>query len=335
MSMWPDVVARVRGLSTHLLTAPQRSALARARDLDDLAAQLVRLGYVSSDMDATADPRRLEIALRRTAAASLRLLVRWSALRAPLLAPLFDDEDRRSIRALLRGAVAHAAPDDRVAGLIPTAVLPERALQELAHCADVAEVAALLSVWSHPFGPVLLEEARQQHPDLFRLEASLSRTFAARAVRIAPRSGRAMRVLVERLVDLENIWTALLVVEQGAETPPEALYVPGGTAVARDAFRVAATSRSRREAAALLTALVRQTPLLPAVSSEPGAERRALRALAREQRDIARLDPLGPAPIIEYVLRLRGDLQTVQQDIWGLALGATVPQLEGATRGER
>ena len=121
--------------------------------------------------------------------------------------------------------------------------------------------------------------------------------------------------------------------EHGTEVPPEVLYVPGGTLIAQDAFLLAATARSRREAAALLTALVRHSPLQVAVTSDPGVERRVLRALAREQRDIARLDPLGPAPIIEFVLRLRSDLQSLQQVIWGVALGAPAERLEGVAPG--
>jgi vacuolar-type H+-ATPase subunit C/Vma6 len=320
MSVWVDVVARVRGLSNGLIPARQLALLAHARDLADLSAQLSASGVRVSPVDAGPEP--LELAVRRRAGARLRLVARWSGQRAPLLAPLFEDEDRRSIRAMLRGAAAHVPADRRLAGLVPTPALPERALSELASLADVASVAALLAAWSNAYGIALLEEARRQQPDLFRLETVLAQTYAARARRVAGRCGRAMRVYVGRVADLENLYSALLLAEKGAEVAPEALFVEGGTLLPREALVIGAAARTRHEAAAVLLPLVRQSPLAPAVSSEPGGEERVLRALGREQRDIARLDPLGPAPIIEFMLRVRGETIALQRLLWSTAIGA-------------
>jgi vacuolar-type H+-ATPase subunit C/Vma6 len=108
--------------------------------------------------------------------------------------------------------------------------------------------------------------------------------------------------------------------------------VDGGDLLKRDAFALAASARSRREATAILVRLVADTPLAAALAAEPDVEERALRALIREQRNIARLDPLGPAPIIELVLRSRGELLALRRIIWGLALGAPLAR-RGASTG--
>jgi vacuolar-type H+-ATPase subunit C/Vma6 len=332
VSVWVDVVARARGLATQVLGDRQLSHLARAHDLPDLIQELTALKVVGPA--ATADPRALELSLQRRAGARIRLLARWSGQRTSLLAPLIEDEDRRSIRALIRGAAAHAPADQRLAGLVPTPSLPLRALDELAALGDVAAVAALLVTWGNAYGAAILEQARRQQPDLLEMESTLTRLFAERSRRVASRCGRAMRVYVTRIIDLENIWTALLLAEYRSETPSAAMHVEGGSLLERDAFVLAAGAHSRREATAILVRLVADTPLAAALGPEPDVEERALRALTREQRNIARLDPLGPAPIIELVLRSRGELLALRRIIWGLALGAPLARRGAGVAGE-
>ena len=125
---WDDVNARARGLSTHLLGGGQLAELAGAPDLPALAARLRDAGLT---LPETAEPTaaELELAVRRRAAGELTILGRWTARRPELLAVLFDEEDRRSVRALLRGAVERASAGLRIAGLVPTPALPERALE--------------------------------------------------------------------------------------------------------------------------------------------------------------------------------------------------------------
>jgi vacuolar-type H+-ATPase subunit C/Vma6 len=240
-----------------------------------------------------------------------------------LLAPLFEDEDCRSVRALLRGAAASVPAERRTAGLIPTLQLSERALSELALLGDVTDIAATLAAWGNAYGSALLEVAGQK-PDLFRLEVTISRTYVQRARRVAPRCGRAMRVFVARRIDLDNAWTALLIADHGSDVSPASLFVDGGEVLDRETFLLASTSRSRSEAAALLSAAARAAPLAAAMGTDAGVEDRVLRALIREQRDIARLDPLGPAPIIEFALKARAELSTLRRIIWGKSLGAPV-----------
>jgi vacuolar-type H+-ATPase subunit C/Vma6 len=165
-------------------------------------------------------------------------------------------------------------------------------------------------------------ETARQRPDLFAMEVALSRTWAERGRRVAPRAGRAMRTYVERRVDVANCWSALLVADHGFDGLADPLFLEGGRLLPRDLFLEAAAAPNRGRAAALLDELVRQSPIAAATSHDSGAEDRLRRALWREQHEMARLDPTGPAAIIAFWLRLRGEVETLQRMIWALAAGA-------------
>jgi vacuolar-type H+-ATPase subunit C/Vma6 len=322
MTTWVDVVARTRGLATRLLTPAQVAELALAQDLRDLA---LRLASARSQPvpERAPDPVSMELEERRRAGAQIRLLARWCGPRVDRLAPLLEDEDCRSIRAAVRGSSGGMPVAERLAGLVPTPSLPERALAQLVAASDLPTIAALLAVWGSPYAAPVLAQSARQHPDLFALEHELVRAWVERARRPAGRAGRAMTRFVSRSVDRANCWSALLVVEHGMDGDPAALFLDGGELVPQDAFVRAATAPDRRTATAILDPLVRQSPLAAATSTLPGAGERVRRALALEQRDLARREPLGLAPIIGYWLRLRGEVDAVQRLVWGIAVGAS------------
>ena len=220
MTDWSDVVARARGLSGRLLGEQMLHSLAQSRDLTACSALLAGAGVIPAPLERAA-PMAIELGVRRNAAWSLRLIGRWAGARAPLLAPLFEDEDRRSIRSVLRGAASGSSAEFRLAGLIPTPALPERALMELSRRGDVAAVTAQLVVLDNPYGAALTEEASRQHPDLLRLEAALNRAFAARAHAAGARGDAPMREFVGALLDVENLWTALALADTGGQAPME------------------------------------------------------------------------------------------------------------------
>ena len=118
MTIWDDLNARARGLATHLLGRPALEGMARAADLPTLAAELTRRGYPVEEGDR-ASAAGLELAARRALAARLRILIRWAGPRTETLAVVFEDEDRRSIAALVRGAVQHAPADGAPVGADP------------------------------------------------------------------------------------------------------------------------------------------------------------------------------------------------------------------------
>ena len=319
MTVWVEVVARARGLSGRLLSPAVLAELAQSTDLRDLGARLA--AHRSRPAPEAASARSLEDDERRHYGAQLRLLARWAVTHATLLDPLFDDEDCRSLRAVLRGAVAGVPAVDRLAGLIPTPSLPLRALDQLASVDAPASIAALLVTWGNAYGPALVAETSRQNPDLFQIEHALVSTWATRARRAARRGDRAMRTFVERQLDLANLWTALLVAEHGFDGPAGSLFLDGGSLIKRDALEQAAAAKSRARAAAILDKRVRQSPLAAATGRDENVEERVRRALTREQRTIARQQPLGTAPIIEFWLGLRIEAAAIRRIIWSIAAG--------------
>jgi vacuolar-type H+-ATPase subunit C/Vma6 len=253
--------------------------------------------------------------------------MRWSGARTAVLAVIFEDEDRRSLRAILRGAAQGVAAEQRMAGLLPTPALPEKALLELARLPSVAAVASLLSAWRHPYGPNLGAEARRSHPDLLKLETVLSSTFAERALRAARTDGAdALLGYARQVVDLDNVMTALVLAGPDRSVTPKDVFLPGGSRVTIDRFERAIATGRFAGAAEDLAAAFSGTLLAPALrtaADDPGSvERALLDAQIRMLAAQARTDALGPAPVLGYALRLRAQVMDLRRIIWGLALGA-------------
>jgi vacuolar-type H+-ATPase subunit C/Vma6 len=325
MTRWDDLNARARGLGTHLLGRGTLERLARAPDLPALAVELERRGYLLEDSARTSGAA-LELAVRRNMAGKLRVLARWAGPRTATLAVLFEDEDRRSISAMVRGAVQRSPAEQRMSGLIPTPELPERALQELAAQPAAGTVASLLAAWRHPLAPALLPEAVRAEPDLLRIETGLGRVFAERARRTARADGRrgVLFRYVQRSIDLDNAYTALVLVE---EKQPQLAdhWLPGGAGIPEDLARRAIASRDTAAAGRILATGFAGTPLA-AVFADPeghpaGLELAVLAGLIAELRGIARQAPLSPAPLLAYVLRLRAEALDVRRAVWGISLG--------------
>jgi vacuolar-type H+-ATPase subunit C/Vma6 len=328
---WEDLDARARGLATHLLGRAELQALAQAPDRPALAEALRRRGFPVEEGETTVEA--LELALRRVAALRLRVLARWSGVRADALTVVFEDEDRRSLRALLRGAVQGAAAEARLAGLIPTPTLPERALRELAGRDRPAAIAALLTAWRNPYGSALLPAASATQPDLFQLELLLNRTFAARALRAARREGEPLAAYVRETIDLENAFSALVLAAEGKDVTPKDAFLPGGERVSIGAFEVAAAAGDLATATRRLAASFAGTALARAFdgrAADPAQlEVTVLRIRVRELVHAMRVTPLGPAPVLAYALRLRAEMDDLRRIIWGVALAAPRAMLVG------
>ncbi len=323
-AQWGDVNARAHGLGTHLLSHDRLAGLADAPDLTALGARLADAG-VPPSAEGAPTAAALELAARREAARRLRVLARWLGGRTALLAVVFDEEDCRSIRAILRGAAAGIAAAARLGGLIPTTSLPERALEELAARTNPREVAMLLALWRHPFGAPLLAVTDAEHPDLARMELALHRCFAARAVRGARRGGKALRAYVAETLDLLNVSAALLLVGGEHELRLDEVFVDGGAALTRAVWLRAASAPGPAEAASLLAAAWRTPGFADAVrlaGRDPHrSEQLLLQSRLRTWHHRARQDPLGAAPVLEYLLRLRAQLLQLRVLVWATALG--------------
>lgn len=330
MNAWGDLIVRARGLSGQLLLPAQYAPLCACSRIPALAVQLATLRVVPpAAAGPDADVHGLELALRRRAGARLRILAHWAGARADDVAPLFDDEDRRSLRTLLRGAVAGVDPDVRLAALVPTPSLPLRALAQLARSGDVASIGAQLLAWRHPFGSAIAEEARRKRPDLLQLEMALTRAFAERSRQAS--GDPAMRLFVRRIIDLENLWAALLLSEHPADVDGLSVFVSGGALVTADDLGFAIGTRSRAALIERLSPRVSNTPLGVVLTDGPRpAEDAVLDLLVAEFHALARLEPLGLAPVVLFVLRQRSELRTLMRILWSVSLGVPRPALERA-----
>jgi len=325
MTRWEDVNARARGLSTHLLSAAEMQLVSRAPDIPTLAAELRRLGFPLSG-EGVPPPAELELAVRRWAAASLATLARWAGGRTTALAIIYEDEDRKSLRALLRAALCRAPADARLSGLIPTPTLPERALEELARQVSVAAVVALLQVWNNPYGAALAALARSAEPDLFAIDLALHRTFAARALSAARRGGPELLAFVRESLDLANAVTAVLLAAAGRDVVSKEVFLPGGIRVSIVTFEEAAAAGGPGVAGVRLARAFAPSPLAAAfrdLAADPDRlEDELLRLRVHELQQRGRLSPLGPAPVLWFALRLRACVIDLQRIIWGAALAA-------------
>ena len=318
------VAARARGLATHLLPASVLHAALDAADLDTLAKVLRAAGLPVPGRAGSHD--ELELAARRWAAAELARLARWLPERPALGDVLFGEEDRRSVRAMVRGAAAGVAAEARLAGLIPTPRLPERLLRELARQARVPSIAALLTSWGHPFGPPLLAAVPVGEPDLFAAERALA-TAALDAEREAVRTApQTLQDWVATSIDLENARMLLQVTGPHPDADVLAMLHPGGHVPPARLL-----DRTRRLAPEELPAVLASCLADPVIAD--AVQRRGedpvvlddalLAARVASLRARARLDPMDPLGVVLYALRLRVQVMLLRQAIWRLALGAT------------
>jgi len=332
---WEDLNARARGLGTHFLTRAALEALSREIDLVGLADALRHAGILTGETSPGPTPAELELGIRRWAAAALRTLARWAGPRAAALPLVFDDEDRRSLRAIFRGAAHRVAPERRLAGLIPTPSLPERALFELARAATPSAASALLSAWRHPAAEALAPIATAEHPDLFRLEAALASATARRAVDAARRAhDRALMAVVREAIDLDNAVTAVALAIDSEDVVPKDAFIADGTRITITVFEEAVATGAPSLAGARLAAALEPGPYAEVfrLGAEVPAtlEDEILRLRLRDLGRQARLAPLGPLPLIWFALRLRAQVVDLQRIVWTVSLGAPRSTLTGA-----
>lgn len=333
MSGWEDLVARVRGLTSRLLGRDHLALLAASRDLRALALSLADSGYGPLPEAAAANPAALEHATRRVAAERLRVVEQWSGERSSLLVPMFEDEDRRNLRAIIRGIAAGTPVEQRVSGLLASPSLPEAMLDELARSERITEVAAMLIAWGNPYGGAIASEATRGTPDLFRLQFAIDREYASRALYAGRWAGDSMLNYVRQQIDVENVWSAMARVEGKVAPDVGDLFIDGGLVLSRERCHALSSATDAAEARTLLEKVVAGTPLAP-LAVDPdrseSAEDALLGSTIRGLRRRVRVDPLGVAAVLEYGLRLRAEVRDLARITWGIVLDAPRARLAAA-----
>lgn len=330
---WDDVNARARGLATHLLDRGALAGLSDAPDWPAFIARVTALGYpLDLAAGATVDPPSFDRAVSLVASARMNLLGRWLSARQGALAVVMEDEEFRSLRALLRGAAEGASPGARLRAATPTAQLPMRALERMAHAGSVPEFVQELLRLGHPAGRTLQDVLRRaKAPDLRALEWALTRLFAERAVRAARAAGPVVRRFAAELVTQANVWTLLLAapLQPGGATEEE--FLPGGAPLTRQDFARLRAERDADKVVQALRRLLKGTALGAAMAAEPldlsSLEQRASASRIAGLRALARRDPLGPAVVLSVLERIRAEARALRAIAWGVAFGAPGPTL--------
>lgn len=332
--MWSELDARARGLSTRLIGHATLAALARSPDLSTVAVTLgaTRAGFTADLAGSAPEIARAAVAI---IAERVRTLARWAGPGGRLLAPIFDNEDRRSIATVVRGAVEGAPAAHRIAGLLPTPSLPERALDLLARQSSASAIAALLSAWHHPLAPALAPEIDRARPDLFAFERRLAQRWAALAVRASRHGDRALRTYIAHVIDVENAWTALVATAMSdGRAVDDVAFLAGGRRLDAARFARCIAAGDATEAARVLATAFDGTALGEALrrreTGHASLERAALEWALAEQRVLARREPLGAAPTLAYVLRLHAELDDVRRIASGIALAAPAVPIAAA-----
>jgi vacuolar-type H+-ATPase subunit C/Vma6 len=325
---WDAVNARARGLATHLLARGALGALATAPDWPALVARVTSLGYPLDPAGGPmVDPPAFDRAVSIVAAGRLTRLGRWLSGRQAVLAVILEDEERRAVRALLRGAAQGASPGARLRAALPTPGLPVRALERLAQAGSVPELVHELVRQGHPAGRVFQDVLRHARtPDLRSLEWALTRLFCQRATRAARPGGRVVRRFAAELVDQENVWTLLLAAAPDDAAPADQEFLPGGFRLTAKAFTRLRAERDIDRLLQELRALLKGTPLGAALAADPldvaTLESRAALARIAWLRGLARRDPLGPAVVLGVMERVRAEARALRAIAWGVAFGA-------------
>jgi vacuolar-type H+-ATPase subunit C/Vma6 len=267
----------------------------------------------------------IERSVGRTAGGHLQILDRWQERRPGVLDVFAADQDRRSLRALLRGAAQGAPSAARTLGLLPTPHLPQRALIELAREPSPAALVGQLVLIRHPYAPRLVPLVRKTQPDLFAVDVALLHGFAERAIAAARGGDRTLRDFVRERIDAGNAQTALLIAAGPRDVEPARCFVEGGRRLSRDQFAAAASASSQQAALAALSAALARSPLassLPVVGGDVAhLDRAFLAATLAWLARAARVEPLGTAPLLRVLLRIEAQSRDLRNLAWGVALG--------------
>jgi vacuolar-type H+-ATPase subunit C/Vma6 len=300
-----DLAARARGLATRLYSREELLVLARSEDLAAFAQALrARPRFAGAFEHPSAE--ELDRAVRRGARAISNALEDWAGPRRSALLALFEDEDRRSLRAIIRGAIQGLPKEARLKGLIPTFALPERALEDLAAQSSVAQIAARLIAWNNPLAEAVLPESKKNKPDMFEIELALDRTFTRRAREGARSGDEHLQRYVRRLIDLSNRCSAMLLYGREDASLFTEVFLEGGEHFMKEDFD--SIAKSGGEAVRF--------------------QDRALADSIAATKRTALIEPTGSAPVVLLSLLLRACTTDLARLIWGLSIGVPHDVLE-------
>lgn len=306
-----ELVTRARGLGARLVSEGVLTEIEHCADRGSLA---IALGHAGLAEDPSVDA--IEAATRARTEQDFATLYRWARSHPAAMMLLELDEDRRSVRVLVRGLAAGVGSTRRRAGCVATSWLNARRLTALSEATSLADFAEILE--GHPLRAAFNDLTTL---DILALEAALTRTFARCARMLA--EDTAITTYLAQLIDGENAEAALLLAARGRHLDARDMFVAGGTRLSAAQFERAAVA-PLEEARALLAAAFAGTPLERAlVASSPSAVEEAVVAWQlAAQKKLRRTEPHGLASVLYLVLRRRDEVIRLRRVAWRFALGA-------------
>ncbi len=325
------LAARTRGLALHLFGRDELERWAALPDVATLGKALQDSGGTATPLPLAPTAADIDEAMQRTAAAALAVFARWAGSDSPLLQWFEAEQERRSLRALLRGAVEGAPADERLAGLLPTSRLTPARLNELAHTRAPRELALRLLVYGDPRAAALIALTASPRVDLLQVELALARRLAEDWQQALARADAALRDSSRERVDVFNAVAALELAGAAGEFDIGALFIEGGAALARGAFAAAARAPHAVAAARAIAQAFTGSPLAhlfrPPPESAVRLDDAALTDRIERLRRRCRIEPLGSAPAQWYLARLDAQQRDLRRLAWGLQLGLPPPAL--------
>lgn len=315
--------ARARGLALHLCSRAELERWAGLPDPSALCQAMQASGRFAVPLPVGAGAADIELAQRRSVTDFMARLARWAGPANPVLDAFHATQERRSLRALLRGAVQGASAEARLAGLLPTPRLPLPVLAELALARTPREIAMRLLVLGDAHAPSLVALSARPRVDLLEVELALARVLADRLRRAARRGDAALRETIRAHIDLVNAQAVLeLAASPGEAAAP--FFAEGGS-LPRAGLVAAAGAGSRAAAASLLQRAFAGSTLarlFTGANEDPAQlEAAALLQCIGALRRRSRVDPLGSAPLQLFLARLEAQSRDLRRLAWGLAFG--------------
>jgi vacuolar-type H+-ATPase subunit C/Vma6 len=213
----------------------------------------------------------------------------------------------------------------RLAGLLPTPKLPTGVLSELAQARSPRELALHLVVLGDAHAQPLVALTAQARVDLLEVELVLARVLAERWRSAAERGDAALRECLRARIDVVNAQAALELAGSPWGVQAEPLFIKGGQALDRARFLAATEAVSRADAAVVLASALAGTSLA-AMLAESAVDPSRLESASLVHgiaalRRRGRIDPLGSAPVLHFLARLRAQSADLRRLAWGLTLG--------------
>ncbi len=239
MSEYDQLNARIKGMSSHLLTQAFYEQILAVPGQDDLVDALLNSPYgpalrdsLQGGLNLTAVERGLRYDLSDT---FNRIYLLAPEHPRRLLAIQMRWADMKNVLTLLRGKVTGAGTEDIKSGMLSGGTLDEPRLVELAQEPDSLAVINTLSVWGFPLmGPLKQMGTRvRQRQFLVEAENCLVQAYfdwAWDTTSGGDRNSALIRDFVRQQIDLMNVLISLRIVRhqaQGTEVPMVALLPHG------------------------------------------------------------------------------------------------------------